>query len=145
MDTYPHLTNEPQTEPDWFEALTNLARFLRTPEGCPWDREQSAHDFAQYAVGETEEYVEALAKPEPNRKDQEHTAEEFGDALFTLLASAAAAEEEGRFAIQDALQAAHQKMIRRHDHVFGETKATTPEEAEQAWEKAKAKEKAGES
>ena len=144
MNTYPHLTSAPHTESEWFQALADLARFLRTPVGCPWDREQSAHDFAKFAVGETEEYIEALAKPNPGKKDDEHAAEEFGDALFTLLASAAAAEEEGRFKIQDALEAAHQKMIRRHDHVFGPNKATTPEEAERAWEQAKANEKVGE-
>ena len=110
----------------------NLARYLRTPDGCPWDREQSSGDFAGYAHGEVEELIEAIES-----NDNDHIAEEFGDAFFTLLATAAAAEEEGRFRLTDALQSAHEKMIRRHDHVFGDTKAQSPEEAEVAWEKAK--------
>jgi len=67
--------------------------------------------------------------------------EEFGDAFFVLLASAAAAEEEGLFTLRDALAMAHEKMVRRHDHVFGEVKAQTAEEATVAWNAAKAKEK----
>lgn len=125
-----------KTETEWFDALVDLARFLRTPEGCPWDREQSSADFAGYAKGEVEEFIEAL-----DGNDNSHIAEEFGDAFFTLLASAAAAEEEGRFDLKDALQAIHKKMIRRHDHVFGGVKAKSAEDAVQAWEDAKAKER----
>jgi len=134
---YPHWTVTPETETSWFEALANLARYLRTPEGCPWDREQTAHDFARFTKGEVEELIEALASG-----DNSHAEEEFGDAFFCLLALAAAAEEEGRFNLHDAFMRAHEKMIRRHDHVFGDTKASTPEEAIAAWEKAKAGERA---
>ena len=136
MDTYPHFDRMAQTENDWFESLIKLARYLRTPEGCPWDREQNSTSFANYAKGEAEELIEAL---ESNNND--HIAEEFGDTLFTLLATAAAAEEEGRFKLKDVLKKAHIKMIRRHEHVFGDERATTAEEAEIAWEKAKQKER----
>jgi len=61
--------------------------------------------------------------------------------LFTLLAAAAAAEHEERFTIHDALEKAHEKMIRRHGHIFGEHKAETPEDAMQVWQIIKAKEK----
>lgn len=136
MDTNPHVNCSAETENEWFEALTSLARFLRTPEGCPWDREQSSGDFAGYAKGEVEEFIEAI-----EHNDNPHIAEEFGDAFFTLLASAAAAEEEGRFQLKDALEAIHAKMIRRHDHVFGDVKAKSAEDAVKAWEDAKAKER----
>jgi uncharacterized protein YabN with tetrapyrrole methylase and pyrophosphatase domain len=69
-------------------------------------------------------------------------AEECGDALFTLLASVAAAEAEGLFTYEEMLRCAHEKMIRRHDHVFGAEKASTPEEAMEAWERSKAAERA---
>ena len=135
MQKYPHIDKKPNTEIDWFDALWRLARYLRTEDGCPWDRGKTAQDFAGFAVEEAEELVEACAE-----NDNPHMEEEFGDSLFTLLASAAAAEEEGRFTLHDALQRAHAKMIRRHDHVFGEEKADTSEEAMKAWMRVKAEE-----
>lgn len=132
----PHLHAQPKSELDWFEALIALARFLRTPDGCPWDREQTAADFAKYAVEESGEFAHACVA-----SDAEHIREEFGDAFFVLLAAAAAAEEEGLFRLEDALALAHEKMVRRHDHVFGEVKARTPEEATAAWNATKAKER----
>lgn len=115
----------------------NLTRYLRGPEGCPWDREQTALTFAQYAVKEGDELVEAL-----ERQDNAHSEEEMGDTLFVLLASIAAAESEGRFTLASVLERAHEKMIRRHDHVFGENKAQTPEDAIAAWNRIKEEEKA---
>lgn len=132
----PHIGNIPQKEQEWYQALIDLARFLRTPEGCPWDREQSAANFAHFATEEAQELVDAF------EESDENIAEELGDTLFTLLATAAAAEEEGRFRMEDVLIRAHEKMIRRHDHVFGQKKAATPEEAIAAWKRAKAEEKA---
>lgn len=140
---YPHWEREhgdplvPRDERDWFEALIGLARYLRTPDGCPWDREQAATDFARFTRGEVEELEEALAGSDPA-----HAAEEFGDAFFCLLAVAAAAEEQGLFRLDDALRAIHEKMIRRHEHVFGEVKADTPEDAVRMWAEVKAREKA---
>jgi uncharacterized protein YabN with tetrapyrrole methylase and pyrophosphatase domain len=133
---YPHYRGEPKGERDWFDALCALARYLRTPDGCPWDREQSSADFAGYAQGEVAELIEALRSG-----DNQHAGEEFGDVFFTLLASAAAAEEEGRFDLVQALERVHDKMIRRHQHVFGDEKAETPEDAVRVWEAAKAREK----
>lgn len=132
----PHLRANPESELDWFEALIALTRYLRTPDGCPWDREQSTVDFANYAVEESGEFAHACATGQA-----EHAREEFGDALFVLLAAAAAAEEEGLFRLEDALELAHEKMVRRHEHVFGDVKAQTPEEATAAWNKVKAREK----
>ena len=135
---YPHWKCIPQNELDWFEALINLARYLRGPDGCPWDREQTALSFAKYALKEGEELIEAL-----ERGDNPHSEEEIGDTLFVLLAAVAAAEAEGRFSLGSALERVHEKMIRRHDHVFGETKAQTPEDAIAAWNRVKQDEKAG--
>lgn len=133
---YPHLKKTQCSESDWFDALIALARYLRTPDGCPWDREQTALRFAEYAREEANELIEAFAGGAENAIE-----EEFGDTFFVLLASAAAAEEEGAFSLERALRLAHEKMIRRHDHVFGESKAGTPEEAIQRWNAIKAKEK----
>jgi tetrapyrrole methylase family protein / MazG family protein len=133
---YPHWTKSPQSENEWFEALMALARYLRGPEGCPWDREQGSKDFARFAAEEAEELRDAFSTD-----DNSEIEEEFGDAMFCLLAAAAAAESEGRFTLQSALQRIHEKMIRRHEHVFGENRATTPEEAIEMWNRVKAEEK----
>lgn len=136
MELLPHLSKQPHSEIDWFEALAALARYLRSPSGCPWDREQSAHRFAQYAVEEAGELVEALESG-----DNAEAEEEFGDALFVLLATAAAAEEEGRFNLFNAMRLAHEKMIRRHGHVFGDVKADSLDDIVAQWDKVKAEEK----
>ncbi len=138
MKSLPHIKHPPKTEAEWFEILVALTRYLRSPEGCPWDRQQTSHSFAAFSRGELDEYIEALEKA-----DGHHAEEEFGDTLFTLLASAVAAEAEGRFSLEAALKRAHEKMIRRHDHVFGEDKARTPEDAMNSWQRIKEKEKRG--
>lgn len=138
MYQYPHIKTAPETEGDWFAALAGLTRYLRSPEGCPWDRQKSAADFAAYARDEIEELREAL-----DANDNQHAEEEFGDCLFTLLSCLAAAESEGRFTLHRALTRAHEKMIRRHDHVFCEDRAATPEEAMESWNAVKAREKRG--
>lgn len=134
---YPHWTKTPETELDWFEALTKLARYLRSPDGCPWDREQSSQNFASFAAGEVNELNEAF-----RTGNNDHIEEELGDALFCILATAAAAEEEGQFTLRSALERIHKKMIRRHSHVFGEKKAQTPEDAVRSWNQTKEEEKA---
>ena len=128
----------PESEDDGFSALIALARFLRGPQGCPWDREHGSIDFARFGVEEAEELVEALESD-----DNDHAAEEWGDVFFVMLAAAAAAEAEGRFSIESALRRAHQKMIRRHAHVFSEDRAESPEEAVARWNAIKAQEKSG--
>lgn len=138
MKEYPYLTKTPESEGEWFHALAQLARFLRGPNGCPWDQEQTSKDFAEFAAEEAQELVDAV-----RAGDSSHMEEEVGDTLFCLLATVAAAEAEGRFTLEGALQRIHEKMIRRHDHVFGETKAATPEEAIAAWNRAKSAEKSG--
>ena len=135
-ETYPHLEKPPGSESEWFEALIALARYLRTPEGCPWDREQGAADFGRYLAGEVDELLEALKSG-----DDAHAREEFGDVFFSLLATAAAAEEEGRFRLGDALEEIHGKMIRRHEHVFGDATAETAEDAIRVWEDVKRRER----
>jgi len=137
MTDHPHLEKTPETETDWFAALAALARYLRSPEGCPWDRERTALEFAAFCGGETDELREALESG-----DNHHAEEEYGDCFFTLLACMAAAEAEGRFTLESALARAHEKLVRRHDHVFRANKAATPEEAMASWQQIKEKEKA---
>lgn len=133
---YPHWNKQPETESDWFEALLSLARYLRGPSGCPWDQKQTAQNFAHFAREEAEEMEEAFAQSTAS-----HAAEEWGDTFFVLLAAAVAAEQEGLFSPLEALEKAHEKMIRRHEHVFGEEKAASPEDAIARWNAIKAQEK----
>lgn len=133
---HPHCKKQPSTEAEWFSATLNLARYLRSPEGCPWDRKQTAQSFAAFIQEEAHEVMEAFVKG-----DNGHIAEELGDTLFCILASIAAAEEEGRFKMEEVLCAIHEKMIRRHAHVFGDVKAGTPEEVMESWNRIKAQEK----
>lgn len=138
MKTLPHIGRIPQSERDWFDALVALARYLRGPNGCPWDRKQTSSNFARFAREEAEELAQACAAGADDEIE-----EEWGDTLFTLLAAAAAAESEGRFALIHALERAHAKMVRRHGHIFGEHTAKTPEDAAAVWNRIKAREKAG--
>lgn len=136
MKFTPEQPYPPDTEAGWFESLAGLARFLRSPNGCPWDRAHSSNDFAGFALDEARELSDALASG-----DDRHAEEEFGDCLFTLFACMAAAEAEGRFTLASALQHAYEKMMRRHAHVFAAERAQTPEEAMNAWAIEKAREK----
>ena len=133
--TFPHINETPKNAPEWFDALLRLARYLRGPDGCPWDREQTSANFAGFTVGEAQEFVEAF-----QHENNEHIAEEFGDTLFCLLMAAVVAEDEGRFTLHQALENAHAKMIRRHGHIFGEHTATTPDEVVDVWRQIKAEE-----
>jgi tetrapyrrole methylase family protein / MazG family protein len=136
---HPHIEKQPESLPEWFEALFQMARYLRGPQGCPWDRKQTSKNFADFLREEAAELDEAFAND-----DNTHIEEEFGDTFFNMLACAAAAEEEGRFTLQNALERIHEKMIRRHDHVFGEQTAKTPEDAIAVWNAIKDREKQGE-
>ena len=131
-----HLQKVPNTETEWFEALLNLARYLRSPDGCPWDRKQTTKSFAQYLCGEAEELREAVEEG-----DNAHIAEEFGDVLFCALMTAVVAEDEGRFALKEALERTRAKMVRRHAHLFGGHSAETPEDVSRVWHQVKAEEK----
>ena len=133
---YPHYEKRPQSEQDWFEALVALARYLRSPKGCPWDRKQASINFAGFLKEEADELVEAYEE-----HDDEHIEEEWGDTFFCMLATVAAAEEEGRFSLEHALEKIHAKMIRRHGHVFGDHDAETPEDAVRVWNNIKAAER----
>lgn len=119
-------------EPAALYSLVELVRYLRSENGCPWDRAQSAAVFARFAVDEAKEFCEATSSD-----DNEHAAEECGDCLFTIFAAIAAAEDEGRFSLADVIAHARDKLIRRHAHVFSDEKAATIEEAIESWDKVK--------
>ncbi|HUE85347.1 MAG TPA: nucleoside triphosphate pyrophosphohydrolase [Vicinamibacterales bacterium] len=96
-----------------FERLVEIMRTLRSPSGCPWDREQTLSSLRPYVLEETYELLDAL-----DRGDLAALREELGDFLYEAVFLAQIAEEAGHFSIGDAVQAITDKLIRRHPHVF---------------------------
>jgi ATP diphosphatase len=117
-----------------FEDLWALVKHLRVK--CPWDKKQTFDTAKEHLIEEVIEAKEAIEK-----KDWPNLKEEIGDTLFNLLFLCMLAEEEDLFSLKEVLEENHEKMVRRHPHVFGDIKASTPEEALAAFMKAKAEEK----
>jgi MazG family protein len=111
---------------------------LRSPNGCPWDREQSHATLRTYLIEEAYEVLDAL-----DSTDDAKFAEELGDLLLQVLFHAQIAHEEGRFDISAVVREIHDKMIRRHPHVFGNTQAKTAAEVLRNWEQIKKAEREG--
>lgn len=118
-----------------FEDFTEIIRRLRAPGGCPWDQEQTHESLKPCMINET---AEAMAAVEVWREtgDSANLCEELGDMLLQVVLQSQIAAEEGLFDISDVVQAASEKMLRRHPHVFaGQTQLPD-------WEKLKQEEKA---
>jgi tetrapyrrole methylase family protein/MazG family protein len=106
-----------------------LARVLR--EQCPWDREQTHQSLVKYLVEETYEVVDAIEALDPDDPATDDAlVEELGDLLYQIEFHATIAEEEGRFTIADVAQRVHDKLVRRHPHVFAPEGGDTVEVAD---------------
>src|ERR1700693_2625326 len=99
----------------WFEKLVGVQARLRAPKGCPWDREQTHQSLRTYLIEEAYEVLEAL---ESGNDDK--FVEEMGDLLLQIVFHSQIAGEEGRFTVVEVIREIHDKMIRRHPHVFRE-------------------------
>ena len=118
-------------------ALLELMARLRDPErGCPWDREQSFSSIAPYTIEEAYEVADAI-----ERGDPQHLRDELGDLLFQVAFHARMAEERGWFNFAAVARSIHDKLQRRHPHVFAGT-SPSPEELVRVWEEQKAQERA---
>jgi len=119
------------------EQLLNLLERLRDPHGgCPWDRVQTYASIAPYTIEEAYEVADAIA-----RGDRVGLKQELGDLLFQVVFHAQLAREEGAFTFAEVATAVTEKMIRRHPHVFGETRYADRAEQSHAWEQIKAAER----
>lgn len=96
-----------------FERLVDILRALRSPDGCPWDREQTLRTLAPYVQEEAAEVVDAI-----ERGDLDELREEIGDLVFEGVFLAQLTAEAGQFSIADSVRAVCEKLIRRHPHVF---------------------------
>ncbi|HKW31723.1 MAG TPA: nucleoside triphosphate pyrophosphohydrolase [Candidatus Acidoferrum sp.] len=124
------------TPGEWFEKLVAVQARLRAPKGCPWDREQTHRALRTYLLEEAYEVLEAL-----DAGNDAKFAEELGDLLLQIVFHSQIASEEGRFSVSDVIREIHDKMIRRHPHVFGETRAKDSKEVLRNWEQIKAEER----
>src|SRR5580698_9424623 len=121
---------------DWFEKLVAIQKRLREPGGCPWDIEQTHQTLRTYLIEEAYEVLDAI-----DSGDDEKFAEELGDLLLQVTFHSQIASEAGRFSVSDVIRAVHEKMIRRHPHVFGEKRAKDSAEVLKNWQKIKAQER----
>ncbi len=121
-----------------FDDLVALMARLRGPGGCPWDREQTLETLKTYLVEETYEVLDAL-----DSGDAAAHQEELGDLLFQVVFQSQVRREEGAFTVDEVIAGIHDKLVRRHPHVFGDASAATAEEVLDQWERLKAREKEG--
>jgi MazG family protein len=126
----------PATPGEWFEKLVAVQARLRAPDGCPWDREQTHESLRTYLIEEAYEVLEALESGNDAK-----FAEEMGDLLLQIVFHSQLAQERRRFTISDVIREIHDKMIRRHPHVFGETRAKDSAAVLRNWEQIKAEER----
>jgi tetrapyrrole methylase family protein/MazG family protein len=119
-----------------FEQLRAVMDRLRDPGGCPWDREQDLQDLRAYVLEEAYEVNEAI-----DNRDHDHLREELGDLLLQVLFLSRIEQENGHFDVEDVIQGIHDKLIRRHPHVFGDAEAGTASEVIRQWEEIKNAEK----
>lgn len=133
------VTKRDRAAGEWFARLVALQARLRSPTGCPWDREQTHASLRKYLIEEAYEVLDAMESSDPRK-----FAEELGDLLLQVVFHANIAEAEGRFGISDVIESIYTKMVRRHPHVFGNVVAETPGAVLKNWEQIKAGERAAE-
>ena len=119
-----------------FVDLVNIVEKLRSPEGCPWDKEQTHESLLPYFLEEAYEVIESV-----ELKDWGTLKEELGDVLLHILLQAKIADETNKFNISDSLEVINNKLVNRHPHVFGDDNIDASVEAKQNWEDIKHVEK----
>ena len=120
------------------ERLLQIMEKLRSPEGCPWDREQTHDSLKRYLIEEAYEVLEAIDTGDPSM-----LADELGDVLLQVVFHAQIAKEQGTFTMDDVIEAISSKLIRRHPHVFGEIDVSTVSDVIRNWDAIKRAEKQG--
>jgi ATP diphosphatase len=128
--------NQARNSGKLFEDLVALQARLRAPGGCPWDREQTHESLRTYLIEEAYEVLDALESG-----NAENFAGELGDLLLQVIFHSGLAAEAGRFDISDVIERVHDKMVRRHPHVFGTVQAKTSAQVLKNWEQLKAEER----
>jgi len=121
---------------DTFLRLVDIMARLRSPGGCPWDREQTPESLRPYVIEEAYEVLEAIERDDPDA-----LRDELGDLLLQVVFQAQLAAEAGRFTITDVASAVTDKLVRRHPHVFGDVEVRDADEVMRNWRRIKAEER----
>jgi tetrapyrrole methylase family protein / MazG family protein len=134
-----------------WERLVALIERLRAPGGCPWDAEQTHHTLARHLIEEAYEVIEAIealpaSAPAPGPEPvpagaYEHLEEELGDLACQVIFHSTFAREAGAFTVTDVLSGIHDKLVRRHPHVFGDVAVSGAADVVANWEVIKREEK----
>ncbi len=119
-----------------FDDLQDIMKILRSPEGCPWDREQDHKSIRKNFIEETYEVCEAIDTDNPVL-----LCEELGDVMMQVVFHTEMEREAGRFEMSDVINGVCKKLIHRHPHVFGNANADTPEKVLANWDAIKKEEK----
>lgn len=116
--------------------LVAVMEFLRSEQGCPWDREQTHSSIRKNVIEEAYEVADAI-----DRNDPASLCEELGDLLLQVVFQAQMSREEGKFDFDDVADGICKKLVLRHPHIFGDVKANGADEVLDIWEEVKKKEK----
>ena len=120
------------------EDLLRVMARLRSPTGCPWDREQTHLTLRRHAIEEVYELIDAI-----ETRDDHEMAEELGDLLLQVVFHCQLARERKAFDFERVCRVLVEKLVRRHPHVFGKTRVKDVDEVWANWEKIKRAEKHG--
>lgn len=112
-----------------FQDFLEIVRTLRGPDGCPWDKEQTAQSLRTSLLEETYECIDAI-----DRDDNANLAEELGDLLLLVTMISYMKEQELSFTVSDMIERISEKLVRRHPHVFGENKLDSSQEVIEQWD-----------
>ena len=119
-----------------FNDFVRIVEKLRSEEGCPWDRDQTAGSLRRYLLEETQETLEAIDSNNPD-----HIKEELGDLLYLIVLLSQIHHENNLFNISEVIDEISQKMVRRHPHVFEDKTFGSAEELRDQWLEIKRNEK----
>lgn len=111
-----------------FAGLLKVVEHLRGPDGCPWDKEQTASTLTRFAIEEAHELAEAI-----DSGDLKAFKDELGDLLLQVILHSEIARQEGKFDVFDVIQNLNEKMVRRHPHVFADVKVGSSGEVLANW------------
>lgn len=131
----PPAAEQTQRLKEW-QTFRSIIAKLRSPEGCPWDREQTHESLSPYLIEEAHELLQAIQEG-----DDEAIADELGDVLLQVFLHAQIGQDNGYFQLEDVLESISAKMIRRHPHVFGDATAEDADQVVANWQEIKAQEK----
>lgn len=126
---------EPKQDNYTFSDLRKLIAYLRSPDGCPWDRKQDLESLQKYLLEESYESVTAFYSG-----NTEAHCEELGDVLLQVVFQTQIAAEDKQFNLEQVIDTLVRKLVQRHSHVFGEDQAADPETVKELWQRNKAKE-----